>query len=761
MTIQLTSNSNYRLAFKTMNTSPSKYCVRPSSGIIEPNAVKEIQIILQSQREPPACYSDCKDKFLVKCMRIDSSVKDIKHDLHGIFAFAKHEAINMTKIRVVMIPPAKHALETLFQAIKEVNLNYTELLLRHGVDANAVDEHGFTALMAAAMGGRADCLDLLLKHGADVNATTRRRATAMMWAVLEGHADCLDLLLKHGADVNAATEDEKTALMMAAGGGYVDCLKLLMKHGGNMNATNADGDTALTLAAKEGRVDCLELLLKRGANLDDDKIKEALDIIAKKHGECEKILQGHMYRSEQELIDSEQARHQMETLALDSSASTIPSPSAPFMTVAPVPTHDARKDFSHQNWVISFEDLQLGNLIGKGSYAEVYRATWHGTEVAAKLFTLPGGSTDSQAEFSTSLLNKITDEADLLAAIRHPNVVAFLAMCPDPPCMVTELCSGGSLFGLMKRCKNDPDLAAKLTWGRRLSMLIDVAAGISHLHQRKPPILHRDLKSPNVLVDLGWKVKIADLGLSKLLEEVTTETHAGSTASSMNPRWTAPEVFETGNWLPAGDVYSFGVVMWELLTWELPWTHVNQFQVSHKLPKSDICYSFIMSSFFLLLQMLAAILRGDSLPLPERSAVPGPQPLSQTTFDRYVQLMKKCMDMNPSRRPNFPDVAAKLRELAVNESMDPAHDHDTTPGGGKRWGRTTSISSRNPSTGVMECGICLSHMGGDEAKSMAAPPCGHIYCFDCLIQIERNVGGNCPTCRQSYSEDEIKRVYIP
>ena len=168
-----------------------------------------------------------------------------------------------------------------------------------------------------------------------------------------------------------------------------------------------------------------------------------------------------------------------------------------------------------------------------------------------------------------------------------------------------------------------------------------------------------------------------------------------------------------------------------------------------------------MSSFFLLLHMLAAILRGDSLPLPERSAVPGPQPLSQTTFDRYVQLMKKCMDMNPSRRPNFPDVAAKLRELAVNESMDPARDHDTTPGGGKRWGRATSISSRNPSTGVMECGICLSHMGGDEAKSMAAPPCGHIYCFDCLIQIERNVGGNCPTCRQSYSEDEIKRVYIP
>ena len=62
----------------------------------------------------------------------------------------------------------------------------------------------------------------------------------------------------------------------------------------------------------------------------------------------------------------------------------------------------------------------------------------------------------------------------------------------------------------------------------------------------------------------------------------------------------------------------------------------------------------------------------------------------------------------------------------------------------------------------MECGVCLSPMGGDEAKSMAAPiNCGHIYCFDCLIEIDRDGSANCPTCRQSYSKDDIKRVYIP
>jgi hypothetical protein len=81
-------------------------------------------------------------------------------------------------------------------------------------------------------------------------------------------------------------------------------------------------------------------------------------------------------------------------------------------------------------------------------------------------------------------------------------------------------------------------------------------------------------------------------------------------------------------------------------------------------------------------------------------------------------------------------------------------------------GRDSSVSFRNPSTGLMECSICLLKMGGDAEKSMAAPPCGHMYCYDCLVRVDRlakgkNRSGNCPTCRQSYSEIEIKKVYAP
>jgi hypothetical protein len=78
----------------------------------------------------------------------------------------------------------------------------------------------------------------------------------------------------------------------------------------------------------------------------------------------------------------------------------------------------------------------------------------------------------------------------------------------------------------------------------------------------------------------------------------------------------------------------------------------------------------------------------------------------------------------------------------------------------------SSGSCRNPSTGPMECSICLSPMGGNAGKSMAALPCGHIYCYDCLVRVDRlarggDGSGNCPTCRQSYSKIEIKKVYIP
>ncbi|EFN51103.1 hypothetical protein CHLNCDRAFT_14990, partial [Chlorella variabilis] len=99
-------------------------------------------------------------------------------------------------------------------------------------------------------------------------------------------------------------------------------------------------------------------------------------------------------------------------------------------------------------------------------------------------------------------------EAGLLAALRHPNVVNFLGVCHLPPCILTEYCSRGSLAEVLIRARQSARLAAELTWRRRLAMALDAALGMLYLHNRPAPIVHRDLKSPNLLVEESWRVKV-------------------------------------------------------------------------------------------------------------------------------------------------------------------------------------------------------------------------------------------------------------
>ena len=95
-----------------------------------------------------------------------------------------------------------------------------------------------------------------------------------------------------------------------------------------------------------------------------------------------------------------------------------------------------------------------------------------------------------------------------MASMRHPNVVMYLGVCLQPPCVVTEYCARGSLNDVFKRARATPALAAQLDWGRRLNMVLDAAKGMMYLHSSEPPVIHRDLKSPNLLVDKHWRLKV-------------------------------------------------------------------------------------------------------------------------------------------------------------------------------------------------------------------------------------------------------------
>ncbi|XP_010242197.1 PREDICTED: serine/threonine-protein kinase EDR1-like [Nelumbo nucifera] len=214
-------------------------------------------------------------------------------------------------------------------------------------------------------------------------------------------------------------------------------------------------------------------------------------------------------------------------------------------------------------WEIPWEDLQIGERIGLGSYGEVYHADWNGTEVAVKKFL--------DQDFSGDALQQFRCEVMIMRRLRHPNVVLFMGAVTRPPnlSILTEFLPRGSLYRLLHRS------GVQLDEKRRLRMALDVAKGMNYLHTSHPTIVHRDLKSPNLLVDKNWVVKVCDFGLSRLKHN----TFLSSKSTAGTPEWMAPEVLRNERSNEKCDVYSFGVILWELATLRMPWSGMNPMQV--------------------------------------------------------------------------------------------------------------------------------------------------------------------------------------
>ncbi|XBI46499.1 hypothetical protein VPH35_110742 [Triticum aestivum] len=201
---------------------------------------------------------------------------------------------------------------------------------------------------------------------------------------------------------------------------------------------------------------------------------------------------------------------------------------------------------------ISWEDLHIGERIGLGSYGEVYHADWNGTEVAVKKFL--------DQDLSGVALEQFKCEVRIMSRLRHPNVVLFLGYVTQPPnlSILTEYLPRFLQLPLFKQEKCLPNYSkndvlyfargslyrllhrpnSKVDETRRLKMAFDVAKGMNYLHTSHPTIVHRDLKSPNLLVDKNWVVKVSDFGMSRLKHH----TFLSSKSTAGTPEWMAPEV---------------------------------------------------------------------------------------------------------------------------------------------------------------------------------------------------------------------------
>ncbi|KAK9723860.1 hypothetical protein RND81_05G030700 [Saponaria officinalis] len=215
--------------------------------------------------------------------------------------------------------------------------------------------------------------------------------------------------------------------------------------------------------------------------------------------------------------------------------------------------------------IIFWSALVMRDRIGAGSFGTVHRAEWDGSEVAVKILM--------EQDFHPERCKEFLREVAIMKRLRHPNIVLFMGAVTEPPnlAIVTEYLCRGSLYRLLHKSGGREELDER----RRLRMAFDVAKGMNYLHKRNPPIVHRDLKSLNLLVDKNYTVKVCDFGLSRL----KANTFLSSKSAAGTPEWMAPEVLRDEPSNEKSDVYSFGVILWELATLQQPWSNLNPAQV--------------------------------------------------------------------------------------------------------------------------------------------------------------------------------------
>ncbi|KNA15902.1 hypothetical protein SOVF_094070 isoform A [Spinacia oleracea] len=261
---------------------------------------------------------------------------------------------------------------------------------------------------------------------------------------------------------------------------------------------------------------------------------------------------------------------------------------------------------------ILWEEITVGERIGLGSYGEVYRGDWRGTEVAVKRFL-------DQDIFGESL-EEFKSEVHIMKRLRHPNVVLFMGAITRPPYLsiVTEFLHRGSLYRLLHRPHNQLDER------RRIRMAFDAARGMNYLHNSSPVIVHRDLKSPNLLVDKNWVVKVCDFGLSRIKHS----TFLSSRSTAGTAEWMAPEVLRNEPSDEKCDVFSFGVILWELCTLQQPWGGMNPMQV-----------------------VGAVGFQHRRLDIPD------------DIDPAIADIIRKCWQTDPKLRPSFSEIMAALKLL--------------------------------------------------------------------------------------------------
>nr|XP_030707708.1 mitogen-activated protein kinase kinase kinase 20 isoform X2 [Globicephala melas] len=259
---------------------------------------------------------------------------------------------------------------------------------------------------------------------------------------------------------------------------------------------------------------------------------------------------------------------------------------------------------------IKFDDLQFFENCGGGSFGSVYRAKW----------------ISQDKEVAVKKLLKIEKEAEILSVLSHRNIIQFYGVILEPPNygIVTEYASLGSLYDYINSNRSEEmDMEHIMTWAT------DVAKGMHYLHMEAPvKVIHRDLKSRNVVIAADGVLKICDFGASRFHNHTTHMSLVGTFP------WMAPEVIQSLPVSETCDTYSYGVVLWEMLTREAPFKGLEGLQVAWLVVEKN-----------------------------ERLTIPSSCPRS------FAELLHQCWEADAKKRPSFKQIISILESMSHDTNL--------------------------------------------------------------------------------------------
>eukprot|EP00177_Eucheuma_denticulatum_P003292 GFKZ01005946.1.p1 GENE.GFKZ01005946.1~~GFKZ01005946.1.p1 ORF type:complete len:1197 (+),score=199.39 GFKZ01005946.1:23-3592(+) len=257
-------------------------------------------------------------------------------------------------------------------------------------------------------------------------------------------------------------------------------------------------------------------------------------------------------------------------------------------------------------------EVQFGPQIGSGGFGVVFKAKFRTETVAIKKIHAHAlSNANSVAEFQS--------EVAVLCTLNHPNILRFVGACTKPPnlMIITEFMARGTLFDLLHQSQT------RVTWPMRKKFALDTCKGMRYLHDSK--LLHRDLKSSNLMLDKDFNCKVGDFGLTRISRGSAAVQMTGQCGTF---QYMAVEVLANKPYSEKADVFSFGILLWEMVARKLPYFGMQPMQVA-----------------------IAVLQQGMRPPMPAKCPVP------------LAKLMRACWDSDPNRRPSFAQLVEALEAM--------------------------------------------------------------------------------------------------